>query len=565
MNKRNIGNLPEPLSKVDYGVLDEEARTHILEATRQTASLVESTYGPVCLDTVVEDKASNDKRDLIVTSRGSLVLDVIERNSGFSDPVAAVFVDALDSMERRLGDGTTTAALLACALIRRGAELIDKGLHPVTVSIGYGIANAYAGETLDALSRPVDPSDRSRLADIARTALNSISNPAVRDQYAEVIAEVIANLAATDEPGVNLDNVKIVSAANAADPLVRGVVVQRGPSPADESEWVRSNFEWELEFPKAETNLTVAIMDDAIEFEELSTTLSQSGRDNFVASSRAEMAQYQTALEAHQDSELDRLGSLDIDVLVAQPRLNTEVRNGLRRRGIAVIDKVQYPLSDVYLLADAMDATVVSDLADLDASVLGTATHVREQRFTDEKWTIFEGKTANAYTIVIVAGTAGRRARLNNQLDAALEITAVAAIDQQILPSAGGHALAVAHDLKQTYAPTIPEREQLAVDAFADALTDIVNTLVSNAGEDPLMILPSLREAYERRGYTPGYDVLTHKIVDPYEVGLVEPRRLFSHAIETAYGITELLLLTDAFLYPTVPNDGLPIPLTERD
>ncbi len=141
----------EGVDRSEWTLQDEEAREYIRRTTNHVASLVRSTIGPYGLEKLVETHDLQGEPEAVLTGNAEEILAAVERGDGFNDPVAALFVDCVDSMQRSLGDGTGTAVLVADELIRRGLDLIEEGVHPSTVVVGYAIAAQRTGEVLDML------------------------------------------------------------------------------------------------------------------------------------------------------------------------------------------------------------------------------------------------------------------------------------------------------------------------------------------------------------------------------------------------------------------------------
>ena len=108
-----------PVDAASWTLRDEETRRFVSSATGRVSSLVRSTLGPNGLDAQIETLDNVDEPETIHTTDAAEILDAIERGGGFSHPVAALFVDSVDAMQRGLGDGSTTAIVLADAWFER--------------------------------------------------------------------------------------------------------------------------------------------------------------------------------------------------------------------------------------------------------------------------------------------------------------------------------------------------------------------------------------------------------------------------------------------------------------
>ncbi|MFH5800685.1 TCP-1/cpn60 chaperonin family protein [Haladaptatus sp. CMAA 1911] len=549
----------EGVDRSDWTIRDEEAREYIRRTTQQVASLVRSTIGPYGLEKLVETHDLQGEPEAVLTGSAEEILAAVERGDGFNDPVAALFVDSVDSVQRSLGDGTGTAVLLADELIRGGLELIEQGLHPSTIVVGYAIAAQRSGEILDTLARKCTPDDRDTLARVASTAMTADLDDDARERYAELVAEAVASLAtAADGSWFDTDDVSVVVGTGATGRLHRGVVLRRLPGAAREHEDVHVEFDWEPVVEGELTDATVAIMDETPAFGEAATSFGEStvSPDQRAADSRV--------LAERRSAFVERIDELDVDVFVCRDEVEDAVVGALETRGVVVVDRAQYPKSDVHRLARATGARVVSNSEYIGRDVLGTAGRVTELVREDEKWAVFDDCDGPVYTLI--AGTETETARIERErtIEDALEVASVAAIDRQLLPGAGAAATAVSVDLRR-FARSVSGTEQLAVEAFADALEVVPEELARNAGLDPVDAVAALRTAHAGDDPVPlGLDLETGNLANAYDTGIVEPRRIFSQATETARSVAEQLLTVDAVLFPNVDGERF-TPRTEHE
>ncbi|WP_254546832.1 TCP-1/cpn60 chaperonin family protein [Halomarina pelagica] len=550
----DVGREDGGYDRVDAGswtLRDEEARTFVSAGTRAVASLVRSSFGPNGMTSQIATEDLQGRPETVWTSDAGEILDAIERGGGFGHPVTALFVDAVDAMRRELGDGSTTAVLVGDALLGEGIDLVERGLHPGNVVVGYAMAAARAGVVLDSLAREIDPEDTAPLERVAATSMTGGLDATTRATYASRVAEAVRALAGSgDVDWVDADDAKVLAGPEAPGGRYRGLVVRRYPGPLDESEESVREFDWSTLDPV--TDATVALVDEEIDFERTATSFGEGGDPGVVIESFEQWDAYTEGLDRRVAAVADHLAGMGVDVLVSQERLGDRERTAFEARGVAVVDEVKYPLADVYRLARATGGTVVDDLSELSPDRLGVAGSVTERRVGDEKWTFFDDCEGGVYTLVVDVETETASAEHERLLEDALEVTATAATDRQVLPGAGAPAMAVATDLRE-YATTVADVEQLAVEAFADAVESVPTALAENAGVDPLDAVPALR-AEHATGEGP-LDVGISAAGEPFDAwdaGVVEPRRLFSQALETANAVTEQLLTVDAVVHPGV-------------
>jgi chaperonin GroEL (HSP60 family) len=505
------------------------------------------------MDKLVQLNGSKNEVVVELTSSGQGVLDAIERGDGFSHPIAAIFVDAVDTMYRDLRDGTTTAIVLTHSLVDRGFELIDQGLTPSDLLVGYAFAAEEVGAVYDDLSRPVSYDDTDLLASVARTVLECRLGGIPDERHVDIVVDVVQGLAAdSDGSWVDTNQVKLVSDPRTETELHQGVVVTRWPRGAEASDRSLVDFEWESQFPEPLADATVAILDHDIEIESRGTNFGAGSYSGVHLNSAEAVQQYHEGYEARRREIAEHVASLGVDVLISQPRVDDELLDAFEAAGVAVVDKVETPERDIDRLANATGATVVSRVDDLTEAQLGTAGRVFEHRAGGEKWTHFTGCDGPVYTLSLRTPTEHSADHLVDVIADVLDVTATAVIDGQALPGAGAAQMTAAAAVTEA-AAGVGGREALAMSAFGAALEDSVRALVRNAGLDPIdeiAALRNVRAAGDGDGDTVGIDVVTGEQVDAWAAGIVEPRRVPSQALETARTTAVRLLSTDAFLHP---------------
>lgn len=569
MAKRDAGqDGTTALDPGEWSLRDETVRRYVRDATLEVESLVRSTLGPRGMEKLIRTQDSKGRPELVQTADAGEILAALERaDDGITHPVAALFVDHVDSLRRGLNDGATTAIVLAAALVDRGLDLVAEGLAPANVVIGYSMAATRAGEILDELAREASPEDGTLLRQVAATSMTTTDLPDdARSRYARRVTEAVRGLdAASEDRWLDTDDVKVLARTGVDEQLHRGLVIRRWPGPADENESANVEFDSRLAFPEPTADVTVALIDHEIEFEETASVLSKQGHTG-TRLSPEEADEYAAARRRRTTAVVERFAGLGVDVLVSQERIDDPIAAAFRRAGVAVIDGAKYPRSDVFRLARATGGTVERDVDDVTADGLGTAGSVEEYWVDEERWTVFDGCEGGVFTLVVDAGAETVAEERERVVTDAVEVAAMAAIDRQVLPGAGAPALAVATALED-YATAVPDRSQLAVEAFADALEASVRALARNAGHDPVDALPALRAAHGRADADPapiGLDSDTGTPVDAWAAGVVEPRRVFSQAVETARGVAEQLLTVDTVLFPGV-DFGSYEPVTEHE
>src|SRR3989338_5583934 len=141
-------------------------RINILIA-KAVANAVKSTFGPKGMDKMIVD----DLGDVIISNDGATILSEMS----IEHPAGKMMVEVAKTQDSEVGDGTTTAVVIAGGLLERAEKLLDDEIHPSLIINGYRLAAEKAKEIYTSISDPVKISDTKTLEDIAITAMTGKS------------------------------------------------------------------------------------------------------------------------------------------------------------------------------------------------------------------------------------------------------------------------------------------------------------------------------------------------------------------------------------------------------
>jgi thermosome len=494
-------------------------RTNIM-AARVIAEAVRSTLGPRGMDKMLVDSLG----DVTITNDGAAILDEID----VQHPAAKMLVGVAKTQDDEVGDGTTTAVVIAGELLKRAEELLDQKIHPTLIVSGYKKAADKAKEILDEIAVNVDPNDEDTLMKIAVTSMNSKSVLGAKDHFARISVDAIKQIAEEKDGKLeaNRDMVNIIKKQGKSileTELVQGMVVDK--------ELVHPAM------PKIIKDAKIALLDAAVEIE----------KTEFDAEIRiSDPTQMQAFLDEEQSLLKQMVQSIKdsgANVIFCQKGIDDTAQHYLAKEGIAAVRRVKK--SDMEKLAKATGGTVVTNLKELKPEHLGYAGIVEEVKLANDKVVyVRECKNPKAVTIVVRGGTEhvvdeGERA-LNDSLSVVRDVLE----DQKMVAGGGAPETEVAKRLRD-YAESIGGREQLAIEAFADSLEIIPKTLAENAGHDQLDVIVKLRAAHENGGLWMGVDINTGDVSDMLKKGVVEPLRVKKQAIVSASEAAEMILRID--------------------
>ncbi|RRJ28972.1 thermosome subunit [Halocatena pleomorpha] len=483
----------------------EDAQSSNITAGKAVSNSVQSTLGPRGMDKMLV----SDSGDVVITNDGATILEEMD----IEHPAAQMIVEVSTTQEEEVGDGTTTAAVLAGELLSRAEDLLDDDVHPTSIVEGYHEAARIAQETID--ERVVEGSVDDDL--LENVAVTSMTGKGTGDIGARPLAEtVVEAIRRVESDNVDRDSVRVrtqTGASSSATELVEGIISEEEP--------LHENM------PRRVESADIAVLDLDLEVSEsnIDAEYNVTSVDQLNAALDAEESELQTYADSLVDS--------GIDVAFVTGDVDDRVASALANEGVLAFDSVDDDEAEA--ISQATAARFVGTVDDLEADDFGHAELVRVEKFGDEELAFIEGGSkAESVTVFVRGGTEHVADELERALSDGLDVVTAAIEQGGVVPGAGATEIAIADGIREE-AASITGRKQLAVEAFADALDVLPRTLATNAGMDPIDALVELRSTYDSEG-TAGIiaEGQTGRVADPLEAGILDPAAVKREAVESA-------------------------------
>jgi len=514
-----------------------EAQRSNITAAKIIAEVVKSTLGPRGMDKMLVDSLG----DVTVTNDGATILDEID----VQNPAAKMMVEVAKTQDDEVGDGTTTAVVIAGELLKGAEELIDDDIHVTTIVSGYKKATDEAMKILDQTSQPVDLDDKATLRKAAMTALHSKNVGGARDHLAEIAVDAIKQVVEQrgDKLVADVDNIQLVKKIGKSvldTQLIKGIVIDKEVAHPG--------------MPKSIKNPKIALLNCPLEVE----------KTEFSAEIRISDPEQMKAFLDEETSILkemvEKIRSSGANVLLCQKGIDDVAQHFLAKEGIMAVRRIKE--SDMEKLARATGGKIVTNIEGLTEKELGNAGLAEERRMGEDRMVFIEDcKNPRSVSIMIRAGLERSVDEAERATNDALHVTADIVNKNKIVAGGGATEIEVAKRLRE-YASKIGGREQLAIEKFADAVESIPKYLAENAGLDPIDIMVALKAAHaDEKGYAIGVDVYSGKTKDMLTAGVIEPIRVKEQAIKSAVEAASMILRVDDVIAaakppPTPPRGG---------
>jgi len=518
--------LPEGTQRI----LGRDAQRNNIMAARAVADTVRTTLGPKGMDKMIVDSLG----DVTVTNDGVTILEEMS----IEHPAAKMIVEVAKTQEDEIGDGTTTAVVIAGELLKNAEELLDQEVHPAVIARGYRLAETKAQEILSQMAEKITSSDDDTLRKIAQTAMTGKGAEYSKDTLAALAVKAV-QMVAEDSNYVDKDNIKLEKRNGGSiedSELIKGIVIDKERLSAS--------------MPRVVKNAKIALIDKEIEIKktEFEANIQIKSPDQI----QAFLDQEENMLK----DMVEKITATGANVVLCQKGVDDVAVHYLAKKGVYAVRRVTE--SDMKKIAKATGAKVASNLKDLSKDDLGFAGIVEERKVGDDQFTyIMECKNPKAVTLLIRGGTEHVTNEIERAMTDAIGDVAASLKDGMVVAGAGAPEIELAMGLRK-YAETLSGREQLAVEAFADAMEVIPRTLIENAGLDPIDAMTDLKAAHSKKQKWAGIDVFSGKVMDAWKRGVLEPLKIKTQAVSSAAEVATMILRIDDVIASSGSKDRGP-------
>ena len=497
-----------------------DAQRANIMAAKLVADTVRTTLGPKGMDKMIVDSMG----DITVTNDGATILDEIK----IEHPSAKMIVEIAKSQEKEVGDGTTTAVILAGELLKNAEKLLEQEVHPAVLARGYRLASVKAQEILENISEDVSSKNTSLLKKIAETSMTGKNIDSFKSHFAEICLNAVISVAENNGERLSVDksNIKIEKKHGGSideTELVKGIIVDKERAHAG--------------MPSSIKNPKILLLDSAIEIKKTQT----SAKIKIRAPSEVQsfMDQEQNIIK----SMVSKIKDSGANAVFCQKGVDDVAQYYFSREGIYLVTRVKE--SDMKSLGRSTGARIVSSIDEISKTDLGNSGSIEEIKVGKETMTFVKDcKNPKAVTILVRGSTEHVVAESVKAVEDSIGVLSAALETGKVVGGAGSVEVELARQLK-SFSESLSGKEQLAVKAFADSMEVIPITLAENAGLDPINVITELRAAHDKKQKWAGVDVFTGKTMDAWSKGVIEPLKIKLQAVTSASEVAVMILRID--------------------
>lgn len=487
-------------------------RMNIL-AAKLVSDTVRSTLGPKGMDKMLVDSQGN----VTVTNDGVTILKQID----VDHPAAKMIIEIAKTQEQEVGDGTTSAVILAGELLKNAEELLEQNIHPTIITKGYRQAHDYAQKNIIHLAEAITNREET-LKKIAMTAMTGKGPQEQREHLAQLIINAIKKINKNDEfEKEDIAIQKKIGPPIQQSTLINGLVIDKERA--------------HLSMPKKIQDAKVALINCPIEIK---------GFENDTKIQINDPEKLQSFLDVEEQilkKITQHIIQTGATVVFCQKGIDDYAQYLLAKKGIYACRRIKK--SDMEKISKACNATIVSDINDLKTEDLGRAGIIYEKKLGEDFVTFIEEcENPKAVTLLIH----GETPHIADEATRAVEdaIGDINATKQHIVYGAGNFEITLNQKINE-FAETLSGKEQIAAKMFAKALEIIPKTLAENSGLDSLDKITELKSQLKNGNKYAGLNVYNGQIINSKEQGIIEPLKIKQQALSGACEVAILILRID--------------------
>lgn len=494
-----------------------------ITAGKTIAEMIRTTLGPRGMDKMLVDRDGM----VIITNDGYTLLGQMNVDVDLV-PAAKLLVELAKSQDESVGDGTTTAVLLAGELLRETESLIDRGIHPTVITRGYQLAAETFSNVSDANAISVAENDTKTLQEVAQIVMSGTGS--------YVDDEILAN--------------RVVEAAQllAANSSIRfeDLVIQKVPGGTIADTSISQSLLLDIQpvhvnMPRRIEPARIACLTTELNVNQPMTDVGEIRIRN--ADDYEDIREYENQ---NLHSILETLKVSGANVVFSNESISEEAQSWLAEQGILAARRVA--TSDLKSIAQATEAMLTADVTSLEIEDLGTANVVEQYECgADNLLAIRTGDNTTRPSLILRGGAEHVLDEMERAVKNGLGALEAMYRDPRVVPGGGALETVAALSIRER-AEGIAGREQLAMQAYANALETIPRTLAENSGIDPLDGIIELRRRNATGQHAVGIDAIYGRFDDVIENNIVEPARTKERLVANATEVVNQILVIDEVL-----------------
>ncbi len=522
------GLLDQDISRIGL----QESQMYNLISGKLVTDIVRTSLGPRGMEKMFIDILGEDT----ITSHGGAFL----RKVDVDHPAAKSVIEAVNTVDTHVGDGTTSAAILIGSLLKQAEELLKIGIPVATITRGYEKSLDYTLEILDEIKIKSNRSDKKIMRQLLTTCLEGKAIFDLHEDNTKIvdtIIEAICDISNLESGQIDIDDIKIEEKiGNSTEiQLIKGTVIDKT---IDSST-----------MPRTINNAKILLINESLE---TMRTRTESGIE---IKSPEQMNQFLNQENKDLLALVENIVDSGANVVISRKGVNEFVQEALAKRGIISMRRVKY--NDLWWVEKATGAKTCENIEKISNDELGFAKKVYEKTVGEEKMVFVEGENPKSVTLLLRANSKRYLDEFHRNAKNAFYVLRNFIENPFIVYGAGSTEGIITQKIRK-YAVTVEGKEQIAIERFANAVEQIPLTLAQNIGMDALDTLTQFRsELAKTNGKTRwcGINSNNRKISNMLESEVIETVVVKQQVFKTAVEVANMILnIDDVFMKNLIDN-----------
>ena len=522
------GLLNDDISRVGTN----EAQMYNLLSGTLVADLVKTCLGPRGMSKMYIDILGEDT----LTKHGGAFL----RKVDVDHPAAKSVIDAVNTVDTHVGDGTSSAAILIGSLLGNAKELLNLGIPTATIVRGYEIGLDLVLDSLDEIKIKQNNDNLEKMRELLITCITGKTIFDLQEDQGKIvdmIIEAVLDVADLKNNYFSIDDIKIEEKiGNVTEiQLIKGTLIDKT---IDSSA-----------MPKCINDAKILLINEPLE------TMKTRYESEIEITSPKQMSQFLVQENNDLDHLVQNIVNSGANVVISRKGVNDFVQESLAKKGIISMRRVKY--NDLWWLEKAVNAKTCESIEKISPHELGFARKIYEKTVGGDPMVFVEGKSPKSVTILLRANSKQYLDELHRNILNAFHVLQNFIESPFVVCGAGSVEGLLSQKIKKQ-SGTIDGKEQIVVEKFADSILEIPLTLARNVGMDVLDTKTCLQAKFANsNGKIKWYGINseTRNISDMSLSKIIETVAVKQQIFKTAVEATNLIVnVNDVFMKNIIDN-----------
>jgi len=522
------GLLNDDISRVGTN----EAQMYNLLSGTLVADLVKTCLGPRGMSKMYIDILGEDT----LTKHGGAFL----RKVDVDHPAAKSVIEAVNTVDTHVGDGTSSAAILIGSLLGNAKELLNLGIPTATIVRGYEIGLDLVLDTLDEIKIKQNNDNLEKMRELLTTCITGKTIFDLQEdqmKIVDMIIEAVLDVADLKNNHFAIDDIKIEDKiGNVTEiQLIKGTLIDKT---IDSSA-----------MPKCINDAKILLINEPLE------TMKTRYESEIEITSPKQMSQFLVQENNELDHLVQNIVNSGANVVISRKGVNDFVQESLAKKGIISMRRVKY--NDLWWLEKAVNAKTCESIEKISPHELGFARKIYEKTVGGDPMVFVEGKSPKSVTILLRANSKQYLDELHRNILNAFHVLQNFIESPFVVCGAGSVEGLLSQKIKKQ-SGTIDGKEQIVVEKFADSILEIPLTLARNVGMDVLDTKTCLQAKFANsNGKIKWYGINseTRNISDMSLSKIIETVAVKQQIFKTAVEATNLIVnVNDVFMKNIIDN-----------